>query len=341
MTIDVADRPGLRGRLTSALLTAPRWPAWSARSVALALACIAVGASPVLFPGGEGFEPVHAVLLVMLAVVGVRMPLPIGLGTAFAAEAVLAAERIAYSADEGSNGDAVMAIVWMALGPLVVAASYELSEAPRRRVRASADAALNSVLQALAVKDGAVDDHSGDVAELAVAVGRRLGVRGPELAELHVAGALHDLGKLAVPQQILDKPGPLSAEEWEIIRRHPAAGEDLVLGIPALAHLAPLLRAMHEHWDGGGYPDGLRGEQIPLPSRIVAVCDAYQAIVSDRPYDPPRSPEAAVEELREGAGSQFDPRVVPAFLQVLRERGTAAGPSAAAAMASRPRPASS
>jgi HD-GYP domain-containing protein (c-di-GMP phosphodiesterase class II) len=97
---------------------------------------------------------------------------------------------------------------------------------------------------------------------------------------------------------------------------------------------------MHEHWDGGGYPDGLRGEQIPLAARIVMACDAYEAITSHRPYDPRRSPETAAEELREGAGTQFDPRVVAAFLQVLRERGMPVGSPGAAAMASRPRQAS-
>ncbi len=326
--------------MLSALVAAPRWPARSARSIALALACVVVGASPALLPGSEGFEPVHAVLLVMLAVVGVRMPLRMGLATAVVAEATLAAERISWAAGEGSNEDAAMAIVWTALGPLVVAAAYGLSEAPRLRLSASADAAVGSILQALAVKDHEVGGHSGDVAEFAVEVGRRMGMPERELGELRVAGALHDLGKLAVPQEILDKPGPLSAGEWAIVRDHPAAGEDIVRGIPSLAHLAPLLRAMHEHWDGGGYPDGLQGEQIPLPARIVGACDAYEAIVSDRPYDPARSPAAAMEELREGAGTQFDPRVVAAFLKVLRESGATAGAPAAAALAPRPRPAS-
>jgi HD-GYP domain-containing protein (c-di-GMP phosphodiesterase class II) len=338
--IDVAERTGLRERLTAALLTAPRWPARSARSIALALACVLVGASPAFLPGSEGFEPTHAVLLIMLAVVGLRMPLAMGLATAVAAELALAIERISWAAGEGTNEDAVMAIVWTALGPLVVAAAYALAEAPRRRLRATADAAVGSILLALAAKDHAVGGHSGDVAELAVAVGRRLGLTGSALTELQVAGALHDLGKLAVPQEILDKPGPLTADEWEVIRRHPAAGEEIVRGIPAIAHMAPLLRSMHEHWDGGGYPDGLRGEQIPLAARIVMACDAYEAITSDRPYDPSRPPEVAAEELREGAGSQFDPRVVAAFLQVLRERGTPVGSAGAAAMAPRPRPAS-
>jgi HD-GYP domain-containing protein (c-di-GMP phosphodiesterase class II) len=227
--------------------------------------------------------------------------------------------------------------VWTVLGPVVVAAAYALAEAPRRRARASADAAVASILQAIAAKDRTVGGHSGDVADLAVAVGSRLEMSAPDLAELRVAAALHDLGKLAVPQEILDKPGPLSPAEWEIVRGHPAAGEEIVRGIPALAHLAPLLRAMHEHWDGGGYPDGLGGEQIPLPARIVMACDAYEAIVSDRPYDPGRPPEAAVQELRVGAGSQFDPRVVTVFLQVLGERGIPLGPVEATALARRPR----
>ena len=110
------------------------------------------------------------------------------------------------------------------------------------------------------------------------------------------------------------------------MRRHRPSGEEIVRAIPPLAHLGPLLRAMHERWDGGGYPDGLQGEQIPLPARIVMACDAYEAITSERPYDRARPPGAAAEELRLGAGSQFDPAVVTAFLQILRERG---GPAVA------------
>lgn len=334
--IDLAERvPAWRRRL-GALVSAPRWPARSARAIGLAAACVIVGASPAILPGDEGFEPTHAVLLVLLAVVGMRLPLAMGLVTALAAEAALAAERIAWAAGEGTREDAVMALVWTALGPVVVGAAYALSEAPRRRARAAADAAVGTIVQALAAKDRSVGGHSGDVAELAVAVGRRLELTGPEVAELQVAAALHDLGKLVIPQDILDKPGPLTTDEWEVIRGHPAAGEEIVRGIPSLAHLGPLLRAMHEHWDGGGYPDGLRGEDIPLPARIVMACDAYEAIISERPYDPGRPPEAAVEELRLGSGGQFDPRVVTAFLHVLADRGVPMGP---AAFAPRPRPA--
>ena len=337
---DLVDPLPAHWRRISAVVLGPRWPALSWRAIGLALACIAVGSSPILLPGGEGFEPTHAVLLILLALAGLRMPLLMGLATAVVSEAALAAERIAWAAGEGTKEDAVMAVVWTVLGPIVVVASFALAEAPRLRAKASTDAAVASILQALAAKDNTVGGHSGDVADLAVAVGRRLGMNPPDVAELRVAAALHDLGKLAVPQEILDKPGPLSPAEWEIIRGHPAAGEEIVRGIPALAHLGPLLRAMHEHWDGGGYPDGLSGDDIPLPARIVMACDAYEAIISERPYDPSRPPEAAVEELRVGAGGQFDPAVVAAFLQVLGERGVPLGPAGAAALAPRPRPAS-
>ena len=166
-------------------------------------------------------------------------------------------------------------------------------------------------------------------------------MRGPELAELHVAGALHDLGKLAVPQQILDKPGPLSADEWEVIRRHPAAGEELVLGIPALAHLAPLLRAMHEHWDGGGYPDGLRGEQIPSPpaSWRCATPTRRSSATARTTRPGPRRPRS--RSCGEGAGSQFDPGSSRRSCRCSASGGRRRARRPAAAMASRPRPASS
>ena len=267
------------------MLTAPRWPARSAKSIALALACVLVGASPAFLPGSQGFEPTHVVLLVMLAIVGLRMPLPMGLATAAAAELALALERISWAAGEGTNEDAVMAIVWTALGPLVVAACYALAEAPRRLLRATADAAVGSILQALAAKDHAVGGHSGDVADLAVAVGRRLGMAGTELAELQVAGALHDLGKLAVPQEILDKPGPLSPDEWEVIRRHPAAGEEIVPGSRRSPTWGRCCARCTSTGTAAATRTGSEGEQIPLPARIVMACDAYEAITSDRPYD--------------------------------------------------------
>jgi HD-GYP domain-containing protein (c-di-GMP phosphodiesterase class II) len=149
-----------------------------------------------------------------------------------------------------------------------------------------------------------------------VAVGRELGLDEGELPALRAAGALHDIGKLAIPDAILSKPGPLTEAEWEFVRRHTVIGERILRAAPALAAVGPLVRASHEHFDGAGYPDGAAGEEIPLASRIVAVCDAYDAMTSPRPYRTAMSPEGALAELRACAGSQFDPMVVDAFARV-------------------------
>jgi HD-GYP domain-containing protein (c-di-GMP phosphodiesterase class II) len=130
---------------------------------------------------------------------------------------------------------------------------------------------------------------------------------------------LHDIGKIAVPDTILGKPGSLTEEEWKVMRSHSAYGEQLVNDTPGLQHLAKAIRAEHERWDGGGYPDGLAGEKIPLASRITFVCDAYDAMTSDRPYRPALSPDAAKAEIVGGIGGQFCPRSARAFLEVLEE----------------------
>jgi two-component system cell cycle response regulator len=160
-----------------------------------------------------------------------------------------------------------------------------------------------------------------DIGELALAVGRDLHM-GPEgLDEVARAAELHDIGKIAVPDAILDKPGPLDPVEWSFMRRHPLIGERILLAAPALRPVARLVRSSHERWDGGGYPDGLTGDEIPLGARVVAVCDAFNAMTSDRPYRESVSESAAIEELRACAGTQFDPMVVDAFCRVIsRER---------------------
>jgi diguanylate cyclase (GGDEF)-like protein len=156
-----------------------------------------------------------------------------------------------------------------------------------------------------------------DIGELALAVGRELHL-GPEgLDEVARAAELHDVGKIAVPDAILDKPGPLDPVEWSFMRRHPLIGERILLAAPALRPVARLVRSSHERWDGGGYPDGLRGDEIPLGARVVAVCDAFDAMTTERPYREPISESEAVEELRRCAGTQFDPMVVDAFCRVL------------------------
>ena len=134
-----------------------------------------------------------------------------------------------------------------------------------------------------------------------------------ELDEVVRAAELHDVGKMAIPDEILHKAGPLTQEEWTFVRRHTMIGERILSAAPALLPVAKIVRASHEHWDGSGYPDGIAGEEIPLGARIVAVCDAFDAMTTHRPYRDARSVEEALEELRACAGTQFDPAVVDAF----------------------------
>ena len=156
-----------------------------------------------------------------------------------------------------------------------------------------------------------------DIGELALSVGRELQM-GPEgLDEVARAAELHDVGKIAVPDAILDKPGPLDPVEWSFMRRHPLIGERILLEAPALRPVARLVRSSHERWDGGGYPDGLSGEEIPLGARVVAVCDAFHAMTTERPYRQSVSEDEAMLELRQCAGTQFDPMVVEAFCKVI------------------------
>jgi two-component system cell cycle response regulator len=148
--------------------------------------------------------------------------------------------------------------------------------------------------------------HSRNVAVLSSRIGTELGIDGRELELLTLAASVHDVGKLSVPARILAKAGPLDDEEWEAMRRHPAVGADLLAACAAPSDVLRIVRSHHERWDGGGYPDGLAGETIPHAARIVAVVDAYCAMVEQRPYRPPRRPAQARAELLAGAGNQFD-----------------------------------
>ena len=182
----------------------------------------------------------------------------------------------------------------------------------------SARSQLRGVLMAvLRARDPGLHEHLHDVERLAADVARELGLDAQERTDVVHGAVLHDVGKLAVPEAILAKEGPLSAEEWEEMRLHTIRGEQLLAGIPALAGVARLVRSSHERWDGAGYPDGLAGEEIPLGARIVQVCDAYDAMVTDRSYREALGHADAIRELRRCSGSQFDPTVVGAFLRVL------------------------
>jgi HD-GYP domain-containing protein (c-di-GMP phosphodiesterase class II) len=206
---------------------------------------------------------------------------------------------------------------------LVEAVAASLGSALHRaQLVAELEGAFSTTLALLTSTVEAKDDytaaHGDDVAELAERVALRMGLTESDGRDVRLAALLHDIGKIAVPSEILLKPGRLTDEEWVTMRGHAAAGGELVARIDAFAHLAPAVRASHERWDGGGYPDGLTREQIPLAARIIAACDTYDAITTDRPYRPARSGAEARDELQRVAGSQLDPAVVAALIDALR-----------------------
>jgi len=177
------------------------------------------------------------------------------------------------------------------------------------------------LLRTLSAKQPALDEHSSNVAGLAVKVARRLGLSGEALDGVARAAQLHDVGKVGIPDAVLNKASRLSDGDWEFIRGHTILGERILQGAPALRTVAGLVRSSHERWDGSGYPDRLHGEEIPLGARIVGVCDAYEAMTTERSYRPAVSHETACRELRRCAGTQFDPAVVDALLRVLEDGG--------------------
>ena len=183
------------------------------------------------------------------------------------------------------------------------------------------------LLRTLAEREPELRAHVADVSSLAVRVAERLGRGRDELEELRLAAELHDVGKLAIPDVVLQKTGPLDPTEWGFIRSHTLIGQRILGAAPALRPVGTIVRSTHENWDGSGYPDGLAGEAIPLAARIIAACDAYSAITSDRPYRPARPPEEAVAELRRCAGTQFDERVVEVLCVLLAEEGPGSLPA--------------
>ncbi|MGA8364743.1 MAG: HD domain-containing phosphohydrolase [Solirubrobacteraceae bacterium] len=176
---------------------------------------------------------------------------------------------------------------------------------------------MSALMSTVEAKDDYTASHEEDVAEMSERVALRMGLTPSHARDVRYAALLHDVGKVAVPSEILLKPGPLSETEWVQMRRHTIVGGELVARIEAFAHLAPAVRASHERWDGEGYPDGISGEDIPLAARIIAACDTYDAIVTDRPYRPARTIAQARQELCRVAGIQLDARVVEALLEEL------------------------
>lgn len=186
-------------------------------------------------------------------------------------------------------------------------------------VWAARRAAVSMAAAAIHARDGDTGAHSDDVVHLCDAIADVLEVDGHERCELLAAAQLHDIGKIGLPQEVLLKPGPLDEAEWALIRQHTVTGAQMVQAVQELYDVARLVRHSHERWDGGGYPDGLAGEEIPLASRIGFCADAFHAIRSDRPYRRARPAAAALEEVQRNAGSQFDPKVVDALAKSARE----------------------
>jgi len=198
-----------------------------------------------------------------------------------------------------------------------------LQTAPPMRRREDQEVVQLGVFRALAsavdARDSGTGDHSGRVASYAVAIGRRLRLTREAIAELSMAAALHDIGKVSVPDAVLRKPGPLTPDEWGLMRRHAVVGSRILHTAPFSEEVKRAVRHVHEWWNGRGYPDRLRGDQIPLYARILAVADAFEAMTSDRPYRPALLPEDSLVELQRMRGTQFDPQIVDLFTAWVRD----------------------
>jgi two-component system cell cycle response regulator len=185
--------------------------------------------------------------------------------------------------------------------------------------RMETDRTMDALLEALSLREPDLPMHLDSVGSLAVETGLKLGLRRDEIDELVRAAQLHDLGKLAVPDEILHKEGPLDEREWAFVRQHPLVGERILRASPAFRNVATIVRSTHERWDGAGYPDGLAQAEIPIASRIIAACDAFTAMTSARPYRAALSTEAALTELERFAGTQFDPAVISVLAAHVRD----------------------
>jgi HD-GYP domain-containing protein (c-di-GMP phosphodiesterase class II) len=178
---------------------------------------------------------------------------------------------------------------------------------------------VDALTAAIDLRDKYTWRHSQSVMKLAEEMGRRFELDEATLAEVSLAARLHDIGKIGVPDSILLKEGSLEPEEWDVIKCCPTWGAGMVERVPGLSNVAAIVRCVHEQWNGGGYPMGLKGEEIPLASRIILVCAAYDAMIQDRPYRKAFEPWTAVRKLRSAAGHQFDPAAVDMLTAVLRE----------------------
>jgi response regulator RpfG family c-di-GMP phosphodiesterase len=273
-------------------------------------------------PGMDGFE-----LITRLK--KIRPDLPVIMITGYATVET-AVQALRYGVDDyvtkPFNIDELRKVIARSLQSATVqqqtqelAAQLQVAEAELARCRKLAQEQCVSVLQALVARVEAKDrfmiGHSRRVAEYACALAKASGVSADEIEILHKAADLHDVGQIVINDRIMEKPFTFTLEERGIVRSHPAIGEQIIEPIESLRAARPLIRSHHERMDGGGYPDGLRGESIPLLARMLCIADAFDGMTSERPHRPAMTKSRAAEELDAGAGRQFDPELAKVFCE--------------------------
>jgi len=206
--------------------------------------------------------------------------------------------------------------IWHMLLAIVPLFLVHLSFRSYQRLRTEARKTFENISRLLDERDRYTAVHSTDVADLAVKVAQEMSLSQPDIESIEIAARVHDIGKVAVPDSILLKPGPLTEDEWLVMKRHPVVSAELIEGIEIYAKVANAVRHEHERWDGSGYPDGLKGEEIPLVSRVIAAADIYDALCTDRPYRSAFTSMEAAKMIREMSGTDIDPAVADALLRV-------------------------
>jgi len=209
--------------------------------------------------------------------------------------------------------------IWYVFLVLVPIALIHYSFFGYSKLRRGAEKTFEKLMQSLQARDPYTAEHSERVADLSGKIARKLGLPENEVERIVAAARIHDIGKVGIPDSILLKPGPLTPQEWEIMKKHPVIGAEIIKGMEIYDNCVDIVKYEHERWDGSGYPEGLKGEEIPLGARIVAAADVYDALTSDRPYRKALPKEEAIAELKRMRGVKLDPRVVDALLEVLEE----------------------